>query len=159
MTTFAAKPRFMVDHMVLKLGKYLRILGYDADWDKSIRTHELILRANTEDRIFLTRNTHLIEQYKKPQHVLTLTSTDPVEQLKAVVLEFQLDTRSFLFSRCIRCNVVLIPVENKESIRKSVHPNVYKRYDHFFTCPHCHTVFWKGSHVRNSCKKLGLATN
>ena len=37
--------RFMVDHMLIKLGKYLRILGYDAAWDDGVRTHELILRG------------------------------------------------------------------------------------------------------------------
>jgi uncharacterized protein with PIN domain len=26
----------------------------------------------------------------------------------------------------------------------------------FYTCPQCGTVFWKGSHVRNTCRKLRL---
>ena len=30
-------PRFVVDHMLLKLGKYLRVLGYDAVWDRDAR--------------------------------------------------------------------------------------------------------------------------
>ena len=149
--------RFMVDHMVIKLGKYLRILGYDAAWDGTVRTHELIARANAEHRVFLTRNTHLADQYAEPERVVILKHTDSVQQLNAVVSELQLDTQPRLFSRCVRCNVMLVPVTSKETIKEFVHPNVYAQYSKFFTCPQCHTVFWKGSHVRNTCRKLGIA--
>ena len=64
--------RFVVDHMLVKLGKYLRILGYDAAWDPAVRTHELIQRANVEGRIFLTRNGRLPEQYPRPDRVMTI---------------------------------------------------------------------------------------
>lgn len=149
--------RFMVDHMVIKLGKYLRILGYDALWDRKIRTHELITKANAEHRVFLTRNTRLADQYPSPDRALVLKETDPAGQLHAVVCRFGLDTRARLFSKCIRCNVMLDPVKDRETVRPLVHPNVYARYGEFFSCPKCHTVFWKGSHVRNTCRKLGLA--
>lgn len=148
--------RFMVDHMLIKLGKYLRIAGYDAEWDKSVRTHELIKRANAQGRIFLTRNSRLPDQYPVPKQVIMISSTDPVEQLSEVASEMKLDTKSFLFSKCIRCNVVLDAVKDKKEIASEVHPNVYARYDKFYRCPSCHTVFWKGSHVRNTCKKLGI---
>ncbi|OGV44456.1 MAG: hypothetical protein A2X46_01325 [Lentisphaerae bacterium GWF2_57_35] len=144
---------FMVDHMLVKLGKYLRILGYDAAWDSSIRTHELITRANREHRVFLTRNTRLPSQYPTPQALLMIQSTDPVEQIEQVASTFRLSDKN-LFSKCIRCNVGLEPVADKTSIQDRVHPNVYGRYEHFFQCPSCGTVFWKGSHVRNTCRKL-----
>jgi uncharacterized protein len=148
--------RFMVDHMVIKLGKYLRILGYDAAWDPALRTHELILRANAEARVFVTRNKHLPYQYPAPARVLVLPSTDPAEQLRQVVARFALDPRGLLFTKCIRCNVLLEPVADKREIEARVHPNVFARFEQFFRCPSCGTVFWKGSHVRNTCRKLGL---
>jgi len=147
----------MVDHMVLKLGKYLRILGYDAEWDASLRTHELILKANAEGRVFLTRNTRLPHQYPEAKRVIVLSDDDPVAQLGHVVGELGLDTRSYLFSTCIRCNVSLENVPDKSVIEDAVHPNVYNRHDTFFRCPRCGTVFWKGGHVTNTCRKLGLA--
>ena len=152
----SATLRFMVDHMLIKLGKYLRILGYDAAWDAALRTHELILRANAEDRIFLTRNTHLAHQYPVPSKVLVLTATDPVAQLNRVVAQWALQPQARLFTKCIRCNVVLEEVGDKALIRERVHPNVYARFSTFYRCPSCGTVFWKGSHVRNTCRKLGL---
>lgn len=146
----------MVDHMVRKLGKYLRILGYDADWDPRLRTHELIEKANREHRIFLTRNRRLPHNYPLPERTVLLQSTDPVRQFEQVIETCRLDSRGRLFSRCIRCNVALEPVPDKTTVRDRVHPNVYQRYNRFYTCPRCATVFWKGSHVRNTCRKLGI---
>jgi uncharacterized protein with PIN domain len=148
--------RFMVDHMLIKLGKYLRILGYDAAWDKNLRTHELIVRSNMEDRIFLTRNTKLKDQYPAVRRVIVLALTDPAAQLSEVVRQTGLDTRSRVFSKCIRCNVFLDSVADKKEIEDRVHPNVYSRHEKFFRCPSCGTVFWHGSHVSNTCRKLGL---
>lgn len=148
--------RFMIDHMLIKLGKYLRILGLDAAWDSRVRTHALIARANAENRVFLTRNTHIAEQYPHPGHLFVLPETDPVKQLEIVMGEFKLDPQVKLFSKCIRCNAFLEKVGDKESVRMKVHPNVYARFAEFFTCPKCGTVFWKGSHIANTCRKLGL---
>ena len=146
----------MVDHMVRKLGTYLRILGYDAEWDAALRTHELIARANAEGRVFLTRNTRLPYQYPEAKRAQVLRVSDPVEQLREVVGAWGLDTRAPLFSRCLRCNVELEAVADKRAIRDRVHPNVYARFERFTRCPRCGTVFWKGTHVANTCRKLGL---
>lgn len=144
----------MVDHMVVKLGKYLRILGYDAEWDLSVRTHEMIDRANAEGRFFLTRNTRINEEYPHPVQVIHLESADPVEQLRQVVSEKELDPESYLFSKCIKCNLKLDTLPDKTEIEEFVHPNVFKRHETFYRCPSCGTVFWKGSHVKNTMKKL-----
>ena len=148
---------FMIDHMMLKLGKYVRIIGYDAAWDTTLRTHELIDQANSEGRIFLTRNRHIPDQYPEPKEWLCIQSDNPVIQLSEVVSAYGLDQKSYVFSRCIRCNVVLEDIKRKHDVEHRVHPNVFKRHNHFYTCPSCHTVFWKGSHVTNTCNKLGLA--
>ena len=150
------QPRFVVDHMLIKLGKYLRIVGCDAVWDESTRTHELIDRANAEDRIFLTRNTRLPHQYPPVKRLLTIHSTEPVAQLAQVVEATGLNVCERLFSRCVRCNVGLDVVPDKKHIEVRVHPNVYRRYETFYTCPSCGTVFWKGTHVHNTRRKLGI---
>ena len=156
MITNMKKTRFMVDHMLIRLGKYLRIIGCDAAWDLQIRTHALIARANAEQRVFLTRNARIPEQYPHPDRLFVLHENDPVKQFRIVVAEFRIDPLERLFSKCIRCNVFLEQVSEKETIRPLVHPNVYARFDCFFTCPKCGTVFWKGTHVANTCRKLGL---
>ena len=146
----------MIDHMLIKLGKYLRIAGYDAEWDTALRTHELIKRADAEDRLFVTRNRRLGCQYPVPRRLLVLTATDPVAQLDALVADTGMDPVARRFTQCIRCNVALAEVADKAAIRDRVHPNVFSRYERFCTCPQCGTVFWHGSHVRNTCRKLHL---
>jgi uncharacterized protein with PIN domain len=148
--------RFELDHMVIKLGKYLRILGYDAEWNLQLRTHELIVKANREGRVFLTRNRSLEGRYPPAHQCVVLVQEDPAEQLRVIVSKLDLDSRGGLFSKCIRCNVRLENVPDKEEVRSRVHPNVLEQHEHFTLCPNCGTVFWHGSHVRNTCRKLGM---
>ena len=54
------------------------------------------------------------------------------------------------------CNVPLVPAPDREALRARVHPGVFARHRAFTVCPRCGTVFWFGSHVRNTCAKLGL---
>ena len=142
--------------MVIRLGKYLRIIGYDAEWDIGLRTHDLIQKANAANRIFVTRNTHITEQFPPVLHLMFLTDTEPVRQFDKLVHDLDLDVHSHLFCRCIRCNVELLLVADKRDIETRIHPNVYSKQEQFFQCPHCGTVFWHGSHVTNTCRKLGL---
>jgi uncharacterized protein with PIN domain len=142
--------------MLVKLGRYLRLAGYDTIWNAAIRTHELILRANAEERIFLTRNRSLAERYPGADNSFVVGSELPVEQFREVVKACDLDCSAGMFSRCVKCNTLLSKVGNKEDIRDKVHPNVYARFDTFLMCPACGQVYWRGSHVRNTLRKLGL---
>ena len=150
------RPRFVIDHMLIKLGKYLRILGYDAAWDKSLRTHELIRRANAEQRVFLTCNRRLVAQYPIPDRVVLVGEHDPVKQLQSLITSLALTPTANLFSRCIRCNVELHEVVDRAQVQSRAHPRILACYPRIYTCPHCNTVFWRGSHVRNTCRRLGL---
>jgi hypothetical protein len=147
--------RFIADGMVVRLGKYLRCLGYDAEWERGTGTRELARRARAEERILLTRNTRLGTGIEPPPAFLTLASDDPVEQLREVERAFGLDLEARLFTRCIRCNVEL-RAARPEEVAERVCAAVRERHRLFFTCPACGTVFWRGSHVENTCRKLGL---
>lgn len=148
--------RFTMDHMLVRLGKYLRIAGFDADWRPSVRTHELIRIANEEGRVFVTRNQRIEQEYPQPVHLLRVHSDHSDRQFKELIGRLGLDPCARLFSRCIRCNVELETVPDKERVRERVATGVYASQDRFWTCPRCGTVFWHGSHVRNTCRKLGL---
>jgi uncharacterized protein with PIN domain len=142
--------------MAVKLGKYLRCLGYDAEWDVRVPTRELARRAAAEGRVLLTRNTRVGFELEPPARWLQLTSEDAVEQLQQVVAAFDLDVRAHLFSRCILCNVALETISDRERARGRVPGRVLERYETFYACPRCGTVFWKGTHVANTCRKLGI---
>ena len=141
--------------MTMRLGKYLRCLGYDAAWEFGATTRKLARRAEEEGRVLLTRNTRAGDEFRPPPSWMWLSSEDAVEQLHQVAAELGLDTRSRLFTRCIRCNVELEEVE-KEGVSDRVPKRVRDRYRRSWRCSSCRTIFWWGSHVENTCRKLGI---
>jgi uncharacterized protein with PIN domain len=149
-------PCFLVDQMLLKLCLYLRCLGYDAAERPGEGGVVLIARAGAEGRVLLTRNLRLPRLAAGRARVLVVRSKDPVEQLWQVTEECALDVESHAFTRCIRCNVLLEEAHKTETLRARVPEGVWAGFREFWTCPGCGTVFWKGSHVRNTCLKLGL---
>jgi len=71
-------PRFIVDRMLIRLGKYLRIIGVDTTWQLDLTLPFLFARANAEGRIFVTRNLHLTDIRPQPNHVCVLAASEPV---------------------------------------------------------------------------------
>ncbi len=149
-------PTFMMDHMVIRVGVYLRICGFDAVWVPGVRTQDLIRRANVEGRVFVTCNRHLDGHYPRARQRLILPAGDPVAQFWTVVREWRLDPVARLFKKCIRCNCWLEPVNDLAEVVGRVPEGVRQRHHRFWTCPLCGTIFWHGSHVANTCRKLGL---
>lgn len=145
--------KFLADENVGKLGKWLRILGYDAAYYSPASDAELAGRAIKEKRIILTRDHDFLER-NLSQHCLLLESTNPIEQLKQVIDTFNLTpTKDKIFSRCIKCNV---PIEriDKTAVQNKVPPYVYQTREVFHRCPNCNSIYWSGSHIENIKSKL-----
>jgi uncharacterized protein with PIN domain len=106
--------------------------------------------------VFLTRNHNVGHQVPEPSRIVLLGSDDAVEQLWEVMRALDLDPYRRLFTRCIRCNVPLVEIEKSPDVAARVPAQTFECYSRFYTCPRCATVFWKGSHVSNTCAKLRL---
>lgn len=152
----AEELRFEADAMLVKLANYLRVIGCDAECRPEVSLATRIDRADAEGRVFLTRSRQIGHQERAPRRMLVLEDEDPVEQLHEVVAAFDLDPAAKLFSRCIRCNVDLQEIAKDDALAARVPQRVLETYARFWTCPKCGTVFWKGSHVHNTCLKLRL---
>ena len=141
-------PKFLADENVGKLGRWLRILGYDVAYQSPALDAQLALKALRENRIILTRDREFVERRMGERHLL-LTSQDPIEQLKQVIQVFglKLDRDSF-FTRCLDCNT---PIESvpKAEVQSVVPAYVYRTQDQFHRCPTCGKLFWAGSHTTN----------
>lgn len=105
--------------------------------------------ARKEGRIFLTKNTKLIDK----QGVFFVDDNDPIVQVKTVIARFELIEKINFFSRCICCNELLLPVE-KEKIKDRIPFYTYKNFNEFAQCPKCQRVFWKGSHYQKMVNQL-----
>src|SRR5881296_683880 len=94
--------KFIADVMVGKLARWLRVLGFDAEYSNAFEDDEVIRRAESENRIILTRDTGLAARRMRARCLL-IDSGDYKEQIHQVLSTFGL--KDFhTFSRCLECN-------------------------------------------------------
>ena len=139
--------KFIVDCMLGKLAKWLKILGFDVSYFKKIEDDELISLAQKEKRVLLTRDNGLVEKAKKTKF-LFIHSEDWRHQVEQVLDYFSLWNEVIPFSRCIECNLELKDLP-KKSAKNLVSPFVYEHAKSFALCPRCGRIFWKGTHYRD----------
>ena len=144
--------RFIVDCMLGKLAKWLKILGFDAVFFSKIGDPELLTLAHKERRILLTRDNGLIEKASDIQ-TLFIGSEDWNEQVEQVLDEYELWQDIQPYSRCIECNAELKDLP-KSRAKNLVTPFVYEKADAFAICPSCGRVFWKGTHHQDMEGKI-----
>lgn len=148
--------RFVVDHMLTKLGRTLRCLGCDvAAEEPGLSSRELLRCAEAEGRVLLTRNKRLARE-SRSRSLALVEGDDPRQQLASVVRSFGLDPRARPFTRCLRCNAVLLEADAEQGRARGVPEAVLERHARFWSCPCCASFFWRGTHVRNTCARLGI---
>lgn len=146
------EPRFLVDAMLGRLARWLRLLGFDAAYDADIADAELARRAFEEGRVVLTRDRALPDEWRLPR-VLVLRSEKPGEQLRELARTFPLRRAARLFSRCSRCNAPLETVA-AEAVAAQVPQRVLARRPPLQRCPACGRIYWHGSHVERIRRAL-----
>jgi len=137
--------RFAADRMLGKLAKWLRILGYDTLYSRSLANEEFLGLAN-EGRILLSRNTRL----EGPDRLIFVEANDPKVQVRSVIrlLSLKPDPNRF-FSRCTACNGLLDPVEPRDVVER-VPDHIWTQHKSFSECKACGKVYWEGSHIERS---------
>ena len=143
---------FVVDCMLGKLAKWLKILGFDAVFFSKIEDDALLEMAADEDRILLTRDTGLIEKSKKVKS-LFIESENWRTQVEQVLDFFDLWKEVKPNSRCIECNVRIKDLP-REKAKNLVTPFVFENADTFALCPDCGRVFWRGTHLKDMETKI-----
>ena len=154
MTDPVTTPRFVADHMLGSLARWLRMIGYDTVYDKGLDDKGLAELARAENRFLLTRDKEL----GKEPGALLLEQDDLDSQLKATGAKFGLKYNEDLI-RCSTCNGDLQQLP-KEEAKAVVPEGAYAGNDKFWKCSKCGKVFWKGSHwlgIMDRLKKLSLA--
>jgi uncharacterized protein with PIN domain len=131
--------------MLGRLARWLRILGYDTRYEAHVEDAALVRVALQEERVILTRDRALPEEFRVPALVLVETER-PTDQLRELITRFALDTERGLFTRCSVCNASLEPA-SREQIARRVPPRILREHDDFKRCPGCERVYWKGSHA------------
>ncbi len=146
-------PRFLCDAMVGRLARRLRMLGYDAAYERAGEDAALLARAAREGRVLLTRDTG-IAAAPKGARVLLLRAHDTAGQLREVHATLGLREPPGFLCRCIECNVELRHAA-REEVAARVPSHVVATQERFSSCPRCGRVFWPGTHRREMLLLLG----
>lgn len=134
--------------MLGKLAVWLRIMGYDCVFvshDKRDTTL-MLLEARGPGVILLTRDTRLLAHKDKLEIVL-FREQRWRDQLRKLLGELSLtpDQKTF-FTRCTRCNELLVPISREEAL-KAVPPKTAEHPYSFFKCSNCQKLYWPGTHL------------
>jgi uncharacterized protein with PIN domain len=139
--------KFIVDGMLGKLTRWLRMLGQDVKYSTQYEDTELVAIAEKEHRVLLTRDTELFKRALSMAvdafYVAGKTEAEKLAEL-AERFEFPL-TIDIKRSRCPRCNAKIL-LTPKEQVSDKVKRNTFAHYSEFWECPNCAQVYWQGSH-------------
>lgn len=136
--------------MYKRLTRWLRLLGYDATFDTSLKDEEYPPIAIKENRILLTRDDLLAEIAIKQGAKTIVIMGDTIEE-KLVHLHkeagIELSFSDDILPRCSNCNGELKIVDVKK-IADLVPEGTKEHYDLFWQCKNkeCKKIYWKGSH-------------
>lgn len=144
-------PRLVVDAMLGRLARWLRLMGFDTEYWRTGSDEALMRHARETGRLIVTRD-HPLAGRRGVQALL----------IKAETLDEQIaEIRSVLgalagaapFSRCPECNGVLVELPRAEA-KGRVPPYVWHTQTQFRRCPDCQRIYWKGTHYPGLLARL-----
>lgn len=136
-----AAPRLIVDAMLGRLAKWLRLAGYDAAYWRDGSDEALIAAAQAEDRLIVTRDRQLVG--RRGVHAVFIASERLDEQI--VEARAAIGGAPQPFTRCPECNGRLAALAHAAA-RDLVPAYVWHTQTEFHRCAGCGRVYWKGTH-------------
>ena len=152
MNTSSDKLTFVVDRMLGRLAKWLRVAGFDALYDGKYKREDLIKISEQTGRIIITRDTWFESQGGREAVVLHDNYT--IGQLKEFFRRHNIvpDPARF-FTRCIVCNSELMIV-SRDEVKDVVPSFVLSTQQGFSKCPSCSRIYWGGTHKEKMLETL-----
>ena len=156
--------KFLVDSMLGKLTRFLRIFGYDTiyanDLTEIFKTdpvpdEKLIEYAKENDRFIITKDHLLYKTYSERSLYLHGEGIyNYLHQLKEklnLTFEFKVEK-----AKCSVCNSKLHKIQDKNEILNNVLQDSFNNQKEFYRCSNlqCNKIFWKGSHIEDIEKRL-----
>jgi uncharacterized protein with PIN domain len=141
----AESPQFIVDSMLGRLARWLRILGFDAWYFRQIDDQDLLKLHNETGRVLLTRDTRIVQCRLVGPHVL-VESDCWEDQLREVlgILALSICEEKIL-TRCVACNRPLEGLVPEDAYGR-IPDYVAVSTSAFHGCRSCGKVYWAGTH-------------
>jgi uncharacterized protein with PIN domain len=146
-------PKFLVDEMLQRLGRWLRAAGYDTVIARDASPDYYLLRqAIDQDRLLLTCDRKLMEHRRASGTVILLECSSLEDCVYKLNQQLHIDWQHAPFSRCLVCNSPLFDATPAQI--ETAPPSVRERDLHALYCPQCNQVFWEGSHIKRMRHQL-----
>lgn len=146
------KVLFCADHMLGRLCKWLRFMGFDVLYPRNeLGDNEIMKLCSKEGRILLTRDNEL---YSRTPGSILILSVSIEEQVLQVLRSFTPDP-SLYFTKCPECNNELKEASGLE-LRDKLPPKIEASGEKVWKCDNCGKVYWQGTHydrIREQLKK------
>lgn len=146
-TNNETKMELLVGPPLGKLARWLRILGFDTEYDASLNMQECINYCQEYNRIFITRS----NEANKRAEILGIQSfvikkTNISDQLKELSIRgIKLPKLDIGKARCSLCNGKILLCTASE-VKALIPEGSKKRYQEFYRCNACNQPYWEGSH-------------
>lgn len=131
--------RFLADLMLMRLARWLRLLGQDVAVPAGKRDGDLMHQAAQEGRTVITRDRGLSQSCRRAgMRCILILSSDicgQLEEMAAAGVPLQLDPK-----RCTVCNGLLDEIEQPQG--------------QMWQCRDCRKLYWKGGHWKGIRKRL-----
>ena len=139
---------FAAETTLGKLAKWLRILGFDTDYQSGVAPERFVAAAG-EERILLTR-TRQVRDQNTDRKLVFITANDPLEQVNQVIQAVGIGSADIRpFSRCTCCNILTRQLD-RDSVQGRVPDYVWETHAEFKSCSGCGRIYWGGSHIKRS---------
>jgi uncharacterized protein with PIN domain len=150
--------KFIVDGMLGKLSRWLRILGHNVKYSNNLDDAQLLIIAKKERRTLLTRDFELYRHATaKGMDAFYVEGETGEERLAALAKRYGMDLDiDMTISRCPKCNTKVKPITKEEAAGK-VEKSTFEHYDEFWKCPKCGQIYWQGAHWTRIRRTLEVA--
>jgi len=140
---------FLLDGMLGKLTRWLRMMGYEATYMNDSPDRDLLALAKRESLILLTSDEELYRiAISKGIDSFLIQGRTEAERLAGLAQRYHLNLRiDTAMSKCPVCGSALHEARKME-VEALVPPTTFKVYQSFWLCenPKCGKVYWQGSH-------------
>ncbi|MFX0081449.1 MAG: Mut7-C RNAse domain-containing protein [Candidatus Hodarchaeota archaeon] len=156
--------KFLVDSMLGKLARFLRIFGYDTlyandliDFFKRdpVPDEQLLVFAKETNRFVITKDYLFYKSFANNAIYLKGEGVyNYLNQLKKNLgLNFKFNIQH---ARCSICNSKMKKVEEISDIKHLILQETFNQHNEFYQClnSQCKKIYWKGSHIDDIEKRL-----
>jgi uncharacterized protein len=140
---------FLLDGMLGKLTRWLRMLGYEATYLNNCEDSKLLTLAKRDSLTLLTSDHELFRvAASRGIECFLVEGRTEAERLAALAERYKLNLSiDTTISRCPACGSRLRETP-KDQVEGTVPPATFKVHHTFWACnnPECGKVYWQGSH-------------